>query len=379
MQLAALAYRGLTLLLALLAVVGQATLLDALVRRGIGIGTPGVGGVRPALLSAVITAAAVSLVAGGLGVSMALRSDPRPGTRPLGLALAVWAYLLAYSGMVVAFAPAPDASLRPFFDAHFLVVEALGLGALIRFATLFPKPLRPADVRPPSTLRAGLGAVQRARQWLLRPTAPWLAALAALVLVLVVNAAVGRHVEDAALLPLTDLMRLLALALVVVNLRRSYLLGASAERTRMTWVILGFALLAGTVALVLGGNVLAAATGWAIPGFSWRPALLHFGVIGLMWGAAMGVFYGGPADPGSLVRHVAVLAGMATLALFLAAGLEILFASGTVGAPSSMPRGTGTLLALVVTAVVYGRTRRPLEGFLAQPWVEPRPTMHAEP
>ncbi len=42
-----------------------------------------------------------------------------------------------------------------------------------------------------------------------------------------------------------------------------------------------------------------------------------------------------------------------------------------------MPRGTGTFLAVVAMALVYGRTRRPLEGFLRQTLVEPAPPMGA--
>jgi len=44
----------------------------------------------------------------------------------------------------------------------------------------------------------------------------------------------------------------------------------------------------------------------------------------------------------------------------------------------SMPRGTGTFLAVVVMALVYGRTRRPLDGFLRQAWVDAAPPMAAE-
>ncbi len=377
-SLAALVYRGLTILLAALAVIGQVALLDALYRDGVGLGTISLGAVRPALLSAVVTGAVVSLVSAALAVAMAVRRPARPGARPMGLALGVWAYLLAYSGIVVLLAPGATSALRRPFDIHFLVVEALGLAALIRFTAIFPRPLRPEHLQDPATLPAVVASAQRVRIWLLRPAAPWVCALLAVVVAVATNTALGRPIEDTALLPLTDVLRLLALGVVVFNLRRSYLSCPPTERAPMTWVVLGFGLLVGTVGLVLGGNVLSAATGWELPAVNWRPIVLHLGVVGLLWGSAMGVFYVGAADPGPLVRRVAVLSGMATFALFLAAGLEILL-SGGVAARFAMPSGTGTLLALVVTALVYGRTRRPLEDFLSQPWIEARPALHAEP
>jgi hypothetical protein len=377
-SLAVLLSRGLTILLAVLAVVGQAAFLDALLRDGGGLGGLGVGPMRPALLSSVAGGAVLSLASAVLGVAMAFRRSARPGSRAMGLALAVWAYLLAYSGILVLLAPDAGSVLREPFDAHFLVVEAVGLAALMRFSALFPRPLRPDDLRDPATLPAGAAEIQRLRRWLLRPAAPWIAALAAVVVTTATNSALGRSVEDAALLRLTDLLRLLALGVVVLNLRASWGACARPDRAPITWISLGFALMVGTVGLVLGGNVLTAATAWAVPGVPWRPIVLHLGVVGLLCGAGMGGFYRGTVDPAPLVRRVAVLAGMATLALFLAAGLESLL-SGGVAARFAMPGGTGTFLALVVTAVAYGRTRRPLEGFLGQPWTEPRSAMRAKP
>lgn len=377
-SLAALVYRGLTILLAALAVLGQTALLDALFTDGVGLGTINLGAVRPALLSSVVTGAVVSLASAALAVTMAVRRGARPGAGPLGLALAVWAYLLAYSGIVVLLAPAASSPLHKPFDAHFLVVEALGLASLLRFTAIFPRPLRAADVQEPATLPAGVASLQRLRVLFLGPTTPWIGGLIAVGVAVVANALSGRPIEDAALLPLTDLLRLLALGLVVLNLRVSYLSSTPADRAPLTWVILGFGVLVATVGLVLGGNVLTAATGWEIGSVNWRPIVLHLGVVGLLWGSGMGVFYTGATDPGPLVRRLAVLSGMATFGLFLAAGLEILL-SGGIAARFSMPGGTGTFLAVVVTALVYGRTRRPLESFLAQPWIESGPAVHAEP
>jgi hypothetical protein len=373
---ASLTYRGLTLLLSALAVAGQVALVEAVFGRGLGVGSPSLGSMRPALLSTVVMGAVVSLASAVLGMTMAFRRDARRGAPPMGLALAVWAYLLAYSGIVVLMSPPPESPLHAPFEGHFLLVEALGLAALLRFTAQFPSPLAAASLRDPATLPLGSRTIQGFRRWLLRPYAPWLAGILSAALCMATNAARGRPVQDAALLPLVDVFRLGALALVVLNLRRAFLASDQAGRTRITWLVLGFALLVGSVGLILGGNVLSAVTGWEIPAFNWRPVVLHLGVIGLLWGGAMGVLYQGRAQPAPAVRSVAVLVGMGTLALFLAAGLEMLLSRGGP-AHFSLPRGTGTFLAMVAMALVYGRTRRPLDGFLRQARGDTAPPMAA--
>lgn len=378
-ELATFAYRGLTIPLAVLSLVGHAAYLDALYWNALGLGTLSHGGLRPALLAAIVTSAVVSTAAAVLGVTMALRGDVRPGARPMGLALAVWAYLLAYSGIVVLLAPSRgDSLLRLAFEGHFLAVEALGLAALIRFTSVFPTPIAPESLVRPDTLPLWLRSGQHLRRWLLRAYAPWIAAALALALSIGVNAAMGRDLQDTALLALVDLFRLGALALVVLNLRHSFLTCDADGRTRLTWIVLGFIFLVGAVGLILGGNVLTAVTGWELPGLNWRPIVLNLGVLGLLWGAAMSVFYGGPVAPTALARRAAIMSGMAMLALFLAAGLEMLL-SGVVAARFSLPYGAGTLLAAVAMALVYRRTRRPLDTFLSQTWGDPGAPASTEP
>ena len=373
-DLATLAYRGLTLILSVLAVVGQAAYLDALYWNALGLGPLSHGSLRPALLSAVITGAVVSLAAASLGTAMAIRGDTRRGARPLGLALAVWAYLLAYSGMIVLFAPPEGTFLNTVFDGHFLVLEALGLASLLRFTAVFPGHLDLMDLRAPDSLPPGLRTAQRVRIWLLRPAAPWILALGAAAISFAVNTFLGRQLQDTALLALVDLFRLTALTLVVLNLRHAFMSADAGVRSRMVWIVLGFALLVGAVGFVLGGNVLTAVTGWELPRMNWRPIVLDVGVLGLLWGGAMAVFYNGPMDPARLVRRAAIVGGMGTVTLFLSAGLEMLL-SGVVAARFSLPYGAGTILGVVAMGVLYTRTVRPLDAFLSQTWSDVSPTL----
>jgi hypothetical protein len=330
------------------------------------LGRLALSGIRPALLSGVVAGAVVSAVSGVIALTMTFRGSSDRGARPLGVALSAWSYLLAYSGTTVLFAPGLDSPLRFAFEAHFLGVEALGLAALLRFTALFPRPLPATALRAPDELPVGLRSAQRVRVWLLAPWTPWVVGVAALTLVLGVNAAMGRSTQDAALLRLTDLLRLLALTVAVLNLRIAFVHSDREDRRQMFWMTVGFTLLVGAVGTLLGGNVLVAVTGWGLRGLNWRPIILDLGVVGLLWGTAMAIFYDGRLRPGLVTRRATVVLSMLTAALFLAAGMETLLA-----ARSSVPQGVGTLLAAVAVGILYFAARRPLESMLYHAWAEP--------
>lgn len=356
-------------MLATLAVIGQLVYLDALYWGALGLSPFARGGMHPALLSSVITSTTVTTVAAAVALTLGFNGSTVRGARPLGVALSGWGYLLAYSGLTLLLAPEPTSPLRAPFTLHFLVVEALAMGALLRFTAVFPGPLVPDAIQDPDTLPVGLRSLQQLRRWLLRPAAPWLAVLAAAGLVVGVNAALGRPIQDAALLFLTDLLRLAGLAVVVLNLRRGFLEADTTGRRSMFWFVVGFTLLLTAVGVLLGGNILTAVTGWEVPGFNWRPVVLDLGVIGLIWGAAMAVLYRGPLKPGKVSRRLAVAASYTTMALFLAAGLEGLLA-GVVASRITLPPGVGTLVGFLTMALLYIRTHRPLEGMVYHAWAE---------
>lgn len=368
--LAKLAYRLVTVVLALLSVVGQVAYLDVLYWNALGLGALAYGGLHPALLSSVVTSAAVTAVAAMVGLTMAWRGPGDRGARPLGVAMAGWGYMLAYSGLTVLLAPGAGSPWRTAFDIHFLFVEAISLAGLLRFTALFPVPLAPDALQDPDTLPVGLRSLQQLRQWLLTPSGPWVGALVGAFVVLGVNSAMGRPAEDAALLLLTDGLRMGVLAIVILNMRRAYVLADTAGRRLMFWFAAGFTLLLLAVGVLLGGNVLTAVTGWTVAGFNWRPVVLHLGVLGIIWGAAMGVFYRGGMKPGKLTRRLAVVALAVTLALFLAAGLESLLTG--VASRFRLPEGVGSLASLVAMGFVYARVRRPAEGLIYSAWVSPR-------
>lgn len=360
-----------------MALTGQFAYLDVLYWDVAGFGAFGVGGLRPALRSTVITGAVVTVFVVVAGLFLAFRADGDRGARPFGLALASWGYLLAYSGLTILLAPDPESAARAAFDAHFLFVEALALAALLRFTALFPVPLRRDAIRDPATLNPLLRPFQRARAWLLSPFGPWVAGTLACVLVLMAGAAQGRPVQDAPLIVLADVFRLTALTVVILNLRAAFVATDTPGRRAGFWFVVGFTLLLGAVGVLLGGNVLTAVTEWSIPGFNWRPVVLDLGVLGLIWGACMGIAYRGAHKPGPLARRAALLASSITVALFLAAGLETL-ADRVVASPVTVPKGVGTLTAFVAMWLVFVRIRRPVEGLLYRAWAD-APEGAAEP
>lgn len=355
-----------------MALVGQVAYLDALHWNSLGVRRLAQGSLHPALLSAVVTSAVVTTVAVGAALALVFRRSRERGGHPLGLSLATWAYLLSYSGITVLLAPDPGAGVRPVYEAHFLFVEALGLAALLRFTALFPAPLPESATLDPDELPVGLRTAQRLRRLFLRSWGPWAAGLAAPLLLLSIAAGMGRPLQDAALLLLADVFRLAALAVTVLNLRCAFVAADRDARRTMFWLVVGFSLLMSAVGVLLGGNVLSAVTGWEIPSFNWRPAVLDLGVVGLIWGASMGVFYRGRLKPGVVARRTAVLGGALMVALFLAAGLESLVA-GVVATRIQLPAGIGTVVAAVGMGLLYLRTHGPLEGVIYHAWADPAP------
>ncbi len=171
--------------------------------------------------------------------------------------------------------------------------------------------------------------------------------------------------SDAGLSPLMVLVRFAAAGLVVLNLRRAWGLATGADRDRLTWLVAGLSALLGSLALLIGGNVLVAVTGFPEPNVAWRPILLDLGLIGFLAGLAMSILYSGPVHPITVVRHIASACTVTTVGLFLAAGLEALFAGGILAA-YSLRTGVGTAIALATIVSTYRNLVRLVGRLLPQ-------------
>ena len=353
--------RVLVTIQALAAAAGQLSYIDALAGRGLELG----GQVGPALLTLVTAHALVSLFAGVLAVVLAWRPIRKsPASVPLAVALGAWSYLLAYPGIVLLLRPDPGLT-RGVFEAHFLLVEAFGLAGFVRFTTMFPRPLGRQDLTAASALPFWIRPAQGIRTWLVGPSAPWLAAFAVVALVLWFGSMTRRPLADAGLDPGMNLVRLAAAAIVVANLRRSWLSGSGDARHRLTWLVVGLSLLLASIAVLIGGNILMVVTGWPEPAVAWRPILLDLGIIGFIAGLSAGLLSAGSRDPTALTRRIVSLSTLVLLGLFLATALEALLSSALVGR-ISLPRGTGTVIALATMGSTFGRFLRFIERLFDQ-------------
>jgi hypothetical protein len=319
---------------------------------------------RPPFLTLMTAHAGVSVVSAILAVALVLHEGPRQAAaRSLGLALGAWSYLTAYSGVTLLLRDA--GGTRTLFDAHFLAVEVAGLVGIIRFTSLFPRELSGEQLGTPPALPPVLRPFHAASLWMLRPLAPWIAGAVVLAGSWGLTLAQGRPAGDAGLHPLMDVVRFAAAGLVVLNLSRAWGRATADDAERLNWLLAALAFLLGSLLLFIGGNVLMAVAEWPEPVIAWRPLLMDLGLVGFLAGLSLAVLYQGPMDARRAVRRIASFASVATLGLFLAAGLEALF-SRSVMAGFSLRTGVGTILAFAIVLSTHRGLVRSLERGFAQ-------------
>lgn len=305
----------------------------------------------------------VSVVCGGFSIALVLHEGPRhKAARALATTFAAWSYLMAYSGATMLFRPDPGVA-REIFEAHFLVIEVLGLAALIRFTSIFPRRLQPEELAPTETLPAFLLPVYTAAVFMRRSAAPWGAGAIVLTTVWAITLLGNGALSDAGLSPVMDVIRFGAAGIVVMNLRRAWTSATEGDLDALTWLLVALAFLIGALAVLVGGNVLVAVTGFPEPDVAWRPILLDFGLVGFITCVALSVMYRGPLDPALVTRRIVTMAGVVTAGLFFAAGLEALLSGGFIGRVS-MRTGIGTAVAFAVVLSTFRSVARLVERVL---------------
>lgn len=353
MTVVSTAVRVSVILLAIAGTAGQVAYLDALWWHKLGLVSTMAREVSGATIALLTAHAVVSLTCSVLAVTLVLHERQRDDAgRALGVAFASWSYLMAYSGVTMLFRPIAPGAEREIFEAHFLVVEVLGLAALVRFTGIFPRPLLDEELKPSETLPAALLPFHHAAVFMRGSAAPAGAGLAVILVLWTLTAMTGGELSDTGLSPAMDLVRFLAAGLVVMNLRRSWAAATEGDRDRLTWLLASLCFLIGTLSLLIGGNVLVAVTGFPEPDVAWRPILLDFGTIGFLTGIAMSVLQSGTVDSARLTRRIATFTAAGTAGLFLAAGLEALLSGGGLVA-ISVRRGAGSAIAFAVILSTY--------------------------
>jgi hypothetical protein len=350
--------------LALAGVSGHIAYLDALWWHSLGLSSTVATSVSRATIMLLTAHAVVSVVCSILAITLVLDERHRQeASRALGVAFAAWSYLMAYSGVTMLFRPIAPGLAREVFEAHFLAIEVLGLVALVRFTSIFPRPLLDEELQPTESLPAVLLPFHQIAVFMRHRTAAIATAVAVLSFLWLTTLATGGALSDAGLSPAMDVIRFLAAGLVVMNLRRAWGVSTEGDRDSLTWLLASLSFLLGSLALLIGGNVLVAVTGFPEPNVAWRPILFNLGMIGFLTGIAMSVLQRGRIDPAHLTRRIATVAALITGGLFLAAGLEALF-SGGVDASLSVRKGVGTAIAFAITLSTHKSLERFIERLL---------------
>lgn len=350
------------ILLAIAGTAGQVAYLDALWWHSLGLTTTVARDVGSSTIMLLAAHAVVSLVCSVLAIVLVLHERQRDAAgRALGLAFAAWSYLMAYSGVTLLYRPAVPGMARDIFEAHFLAIEVLGLVGLLSYTGTFPRRLADEELEPSPTLPPVLLPFHHVAVFLRRPGAPLQVGIIVLVLLWGSILARGGELSDAGLSRGMDAVRFLAAGVVVMHLRRSWGSATEGDRDGLMWLLAALAVLLGSLALLIGGNVLVAVTGFPDPRVAWRPILLDIGMIGFLMTLALSVLARAGSDPLKLTQRIASTSVVITAGLFLAAGLEALFTSGVLGA-YTLRGGVGTAIALSVTLSMH----RPLARVVAR-------------
>ena len=340
------------ILLAVAGTAGHVAYLDALWWHSLGLTAPVARNVGRSTLVPLVAHGVVSLVCSVLSIGLVLSERHRQeAARSLALAFGAWSYLMAYAGVTLLFRPEPG-PLRELFEAHFLAVEVLGLVGLLRFTAIFPRGLTPAELEPLETLPPAFVPVHHFSVRMRAPTAPLIAGIIVLVVLWTWTSLSGRPLSDAGLSRGMNVVRFCGAGLVVMNLRRAWAYATEGDRDPLTWLLVGLAVLFGSLAMLIGGNVLVAVTGFPEPNVTWRPVLLDIGQIGFLTCIALSVLNRGRSDPAELLRQATTLTLVVTLGLFFAAGLEALF-TGSFVSGVAFRRGVGTAISFAVVLSTY--------------------------
>ncbi len=275
--------------------------------------------------------------------------------------------------------------------------------ALLRFSTLFPRPLT-AERLPPLRLERSvvLRAARRIRIWFLDARVAWGSALVVYLLQRYIPKAVMAVTDMSAMEqggtpPAVVMLALLGSILLMAgyavfggalaarNLGTNYRLAVGEERRRVQWVFAGFAtawwlVLAGAGLVVVSALLGGSAAGEAAA--AWDPAMLAVALplalflapLLVVVGAAIGILYAGAIDPALALEKSTIYGILGVLGLVTFAALESVLSElleGWVPLPGLV--GPATAGAVVALALVPVRK-------LVRRWVAPgEPGAHREP
>jgi hypothetical protein len=255
-----------------------------------------------------------TIAAAVLAVALAWRRSAQSGTFPLAIFLALLASFFSHDALY-RWAAQADLSQRTteWIDLTAPAALIFMTASLVRFSAVFPQPLDATAVRS----RGSLGALRRAA---LSPRPVWTTA-AALMGVIVIASALGGDSAPRYVRPFTLPVIVAALLISVGNVRLGYRAADLAGRRRMFWVMEGFLLMGGVIALATVVRIARLLVGAPSPQSGlWfaAPALLAFFLLLVCLIIAM--FFSGALDPTLALQRTAVygVVGIALVFLFTA-------------------------------------------------------------
>ncbi len=363
MTVAPTALRVTVILLALAGIAGQVSFLDAVSGHTLGLTDNMAGRVATHTLVVLVADALVTFVCATLAIKLALDERYRQeASRYLALTFAAWSYFTAMGGLTLLFRPATPGLQRELFEAHFLVVELIGLVGIVRFSSIYPRELGPEELVPEEAVSPWLLPFHRGWLAMRGRKAPWIVAATAFGIIWGSTSLSGRPLSAAVLSPFMHVVRILGAWLVVMNLSRAWRCATEGDRDGLLWLVVALVGVLAAVLVLIGGNVLVAVTGFPEPTVAWRQVLVDAGSVAFLWGVAMAVLHRPASDPGAIILRTTAIAASLAAGLFLAAGLEALF-SGSVS-PFSLRPGIGTAISFAVILSTHSSLARLIKRML---------------
>lgn len=327
----------------------------AAVRAGKATLTPGVFGLVLLLVLAPLSAAGLALV-------LAWRSWARHDARVLAVFLGLLSYALGTEGtwMMLKRSGLPGWAVS-VLDTGMPLAAVAGMAVMIRFSSIFPRPLSLRDVRPGASRASRM--VVGAQAWAMDPARLRRAAAWFCGVVIVVPQAIsiatelrGKEFDLVAYSKYLALAALLAaVTLSAANLRTNYRQADAAGRRQVFWVLEGF-LFATAVAVLASALKLAQnATGYQAGQPHWYALALVAAFLGLLACLAIALFGSGALDPSLALRRTAVSGVLGLLAVVLFAVSEQVMQEW-LGARLGLSARTGG----IVTGVALGLAFEPL-------------------